>query len=1797
MARPCKYTLKNGKVLDFTQARQYVMDNIDELAKQSPTLKAKYDAITKGKVEESGQPEYKEGDTGREAPKTGSSNRPVTSSIVEEETKKTDKEKLAEQIAAEVEGMPAQKEKTYTERAKRYSDKLRRLAENSEKKFYDEEGNQIKLNTNGFTMPELLNKVADVMDTLGSIADDIVRLKEAINQVLSADEFSSLSDRDKLSVTQQLFDKAVEMFIEPEKRKRNVRQSRIINRMITGGSLSNEQIANLMPSGEGGVEEGNMRVPDEDPNSKPIEWNEEAVSIEETQEIIDDLLDMFGYDKMMDVANATNIATWFRVLLAGRINDQFYRDEQKAATEFEKQLARDKAYKMISVIESIGKEAGRTLRFIREVYKQSPIAYAQYQKNNIDIGEFGVKQHNENEKIANEIADLFNGKKNKDTTPKQEEENRKQDAQESMTEAADQVFEDEEKTKEDVLADLEAQVAGIDEDIAALEAQIAAEKEARKNAKKPGKGGIGGAINSSVRNVLGMNSPSELQQKLNELKAKKKEIQNKIESMKEAPKPAKENEPQKEKEKATASEKLAKRILDRTKDKKVKETDVEKMLIDELFSIAKGITPKGMNPNQAVSPLQRLKDAILNFDEYRRTWDSARAEVEDKIDRMRISPQEKADMKQALEEYFETELEVPFSKATATKFSKEAATNRAISKMIDTYAEMGIDLSLAEDEVVEKIAFSLGLTDQRAIDAFRDIVQERFEEINNRKLDAKAKRDAQNAAIKEAKERSKEAEYRERSRTGGSNQNVWQKRREALAKALGKRMAEGLVGKSAKQKTLMDEFAEKIRRTILSNTSPIIKAKKEDIKKKSSIELLGDILNNMDEYKAVVAEAQAQLAEKYKDNPAALLLLDDAMFGLTEMSFTNKAAQGSVKEAMIAAGYSKRVGGKDVIDWKGIIGDSETQEQAKQAIYEKVKEVIGEDAANKVRAQIDAVYNQMVAKKKIEEINKILKAYGRPATKRSTPASTIYKINRLINLNGGVIGANIQSAIGNLIGTTRLTPTQSARITQLSQAYFDAKPGFERRQALERMTNYIRYISKGKAWYAVASINQHFVNGMISGLVTTAKNITVGGDLIGTLLTDYARSGLDSNVLKLAFQSLKEGGSIFNTVFFQGYSGRTLSALDVEMQGKEKVNPRLAEFAYDLTPGMRGEKVFNAVRNIWDSAKYTSRLNEGVDSIFGSVSANVAKYNIMKDIYKKQGMTSKQAAQAAYQALYITPQIMEDAMDEARQEYADRGINPTESRVKRRAYEIIDKQRVNQVDKDGTEVKKMADEAANQLTYKSPGIKGITHALAFVVNGINKALDAAGEKKWGGNKKTNKLAATGTELIKLFVNNIAPFANVGANVTEGSLDRLPVYGTAKWAIGKFKLRRAIENDPTGDNTVRLKVAMRTLAAKQVTSITLGALLAVAYLLAGDDEEEEFLKMFDIVKGTGGKYVRKNIIPAEDKGRSLGNIPMDFLGTWQTALLLLADYKQAMQDNPDTDEKTVAGRTYEHMVAIKDAFFTAVLSQSVMRGIADLADFVSNFETTSASKYAKKKSAALIVNATLPAIGMAKQVGDITSPVKKEAIDYVEYLMNEGGTYSTWAVDRTKFDWRGREYATGDLYASNSRSIAGLEPILKADAIDKWAMEKKIKTTTPKTEYDIAELEEDRQIFALVPDTVGPNMLLDEYQNYEFRKEASEIFDRKLRYLWSYERYRQALNSLSKEDAQKVVNELWSDSKLESLYNMNKKVSPNIMASTYPTIEDYKKRNKRFEAIKSAKQLQDDLDIKEGITNEKLKINP
>ncbi len=1401
MAKPCKYTLKDGTVLDFDQARQYVMDNIADLIKDSPTLKAQYDATTKGKVEEGDKPEYKEGAEGGKTAEAGGGNRPVTSSITEEQG--TEEVKTPSVYA------------TLADKARA---KIKELQDS--KKPYDPNNPKPYLASSSFIPVDAhiaaLEAFAKVMDGVNELSEAYTSgatLKEAVKAGLDAmrshPDFKAMDSEDKQSAideyNEEYSEAAIPMeddlnpegYAEGQKYSKN-RVSKIVQRALQGGSLSKELAAII---GQNENADGSFV------------WAEESVHIKDVAKIIDELIEKLGpngISKMMDIASDVRIPAWFRALTAGKINDILYLQERAAQTKADKDIAIDRAVSMISVIAGIGEEAGRTLRFIQEVYRQSPIAYARSVKNKIDVAINTEETQRKNALMLENIANIINGKESENTSPQEAEKARAEEVTETAAAAADQVLNDDVKTKEDVIIGLEAELAGIDADIAALEAQIAEERANKKRGK--GKGGAPSSIPSGIRNLFSAPQPSDLQKKLAELKAKKKEIEAKVKVMK-----------------------------------------------------------------------------------------------------------------------------------------TEAAAEKKI--------------------------------------------------------------------------------------------------------------------KSQKNKE--------------------------------------------------------QLSNKQK-----------------------------ISQALKDAGYVTPGG---LVDWNGIIGNPNTSVEAKQAIYDKIKEVSGEDAANQMKPQLDAVYDKMIAEKKLKAIDKILKAQGKPPVKRGHLPSVVYKLNRLIALNGSATGANVQSAIGHLLGTTSITPQQSARLDELSQSYFNAPNGYLRAAELERMTHYVDRISKGMGRYIIATLHQHFVAGLISGVLTGLKNATVGLDLAFGIGTEYARSGFDSNVLKSALYGMKEGLVIGRTVIGKGYAGRTISAIDVQQGGKQNMSPRIAEFVFDLVPDTRmGRNVVRA-SNLWNVAKYMSRSNEGVDSLFGSVSANMTKYVMLKDYYKDQGMSRNAAGAAAYTDLYVTEEMFNDAMEQARGEIANMSISPSENMVKRRAYEIIDENReIPQSTKD------LAEEAANQLTYKKPGLYGITHALPFIVHSISRSLDKFSQSKHLNPKVAGALAEAG----KYGLNTIVPFAGIGANVTEAGLDWLPIYGTTKMAGGILNYH-AFTKDKTGEKAVKLKVALRQIYAKQAVTITVSAYVFAMLLAGDDDDEKEIMAYFDLVKGTGGKYVRKNPIPGEEKDRTILGVSLDITASLQTALLVIADYRQQVEENPD----------YTNMDLLQyavNAYKTAVLASSILKSGAEIIDLLDNIGVVDKSKFLSKKAAQVLANSFLPATGMAKQGGDLKSPVKKEAIGFFDNIMNEGGIYTTWAIDREKFDWRGRPYATGDFYASNPRAFTtnmGItKNILKADDIDKWAINKNVKTVGPKTDND---KEEDQFRYSLiVPETPGnaPFRFMDNYEVYDFNKRAAQLFNKEITEYWGSDR--DVMIAATEKEAQEIVSLIWGRAKERSFYELNLKVNPRL-SETYSE-QEFKDRMNRVE---------------------------
>jgi hypothetical protein len=104
-----------------------------------------------------------------------------------------------EDIAAQL-GQEAQ---SVAKESKKISDRIRNFADKSQKKYYDEDGNEMQIFTQGMSQKDFLYKVADIFDGLSNIADQVVRLKKAIKQAVAE---LGLSPKQSKMVEEQTFE-------------------------------------------------------------------------------------------------------------------------------------------------------------------------------------------------------------------------------------------------------------------------------------------------------------------------------------------------------------------------------------------------------------------------------------------------------------------------------------------------------------------------------------------------------------------------------------------------------------------------------------------------------------------------------------------------------------------------------------------------------------------------------------------------------------------------------------------------------------------------------------------------------------------------------------------------------------------------------------------------------------------------------------------------------------------------------------------------------------------------------------------------------------------------------------------------------------------------------------------------------------------------------------------------------------------------------------------------------------------------------------------------------------------------------------------------------------------------------------------------------------------------------------------------------------------------------------------------------------------------------------------------------
>ena len=128
------------------------------------------------------------------------------------------------------------------------------------------------------------------------------------------------------------------------------------------------------------------------------------------------------------------------------------------------------------------------------------------------------------------------------------------------------------------------------------------------------------------------------------------------------------------------AEELAARIVSKAKDSTEKKDPV-KILINTLLQ---KVTAKGKH-TKTVTDIEKIRDAVLNKDEYAGVWERSKQIVLDKINAMNISAAEKSVMVQKLTDYFTELIGEPFSRRLVSAEVGRALQGINLRKLLKSY--------------------------------------------------------------------------------------------------------------------------------------------------------------------------------------------------------------------------------------------------------------------------------------------------------------------------------------------------------------------------------------------------------------------------------------------------------------------------------------------------------------------------------------------------------------------------------------------------------------------------------------------------------------------------------------------------------------------------------------------------------------------------------------------------------------------------------------------------------------------------------------------------------------------------------------------------------------------------------------------------------------------------------------------------------------------------------------------------------------------------------------------------------
>lgn len=913
-----------------------------------------------------------------------------------------------------------------------------------------------------------------------------------------------------------------------------------------------------------------------------------------------------------------------------------------------------------------------------------------------------------------------------------------------------------------------------------------------------------------------------------------------------------------------------------------------------------------------------------------------------------------------------------------------------------------------------------------------------------------------------------------------------------------------------------------------------------------------------------------------------------------ETLLTKNQISEAVREKLIENGYfvERIVKGKPVksVDWAKITGNASTLKEAKEKIVKSITDLGFTEA--QAKGEINAIldyFDTKISEKKTAEINKYLqkgilnkvKALGKKKVKRNS-------VDKLVELNkkGLLDDAKIKEILAAELGLMEITNDDLKNLRDWSSKVDDENTPIFIKKEFEEKIQYLFDTKSGNINYLenrAASMSNR-----LSSVVNQVINLTGFLRAPSTLITVAATTGKPIVAARVFLKELVNAAQEAKTIM-KGRVSRGSSFDDLIGTASGQPRVRYLEQGKGKFLGGKalgkpiyvqigGNKVdLNPINFGYSKIKYISRLLESADTMASGAISGLTQFRIAtKEINKYYPeLSAAQRSQKVYDILYSVDRATE--LPKAIKDLKNAGVtNPTEAEINRTINERVERARSERLANDFynqakslnliSEIKLKADGIANPTedeilaqSYKTLGstqaadlvargerqaaretgkmtTRGITSIILLPVDMIQKSLNS-------GLKSKSKAVTTLSEIGDVSFSVLMPFANSIARWAEMSGELFAPYGIAKGAaykIGsKFTSKEskisAEEYSDLGDDYL--------IRGTQGLAMTLAIMYAVGMLnKAEDDEQEELGKSFT---GTAKEkqYALEKVQSVGKPKQSVNilgtNVSLAFLGNQGLAIGMYADFLKLRSKRKLDENMTERGELFISGLAAMEAFGGYMFDATYLSTAKKYGSAASSLIEMKEEGYMPTlgRLAGGIISSQIPFNRLQVEAATLFNPKSQSSKDFGSNLLAQMSITRAFQSGKPNFDYRGREYDYGDIYANSADGIVKMFGKAKyGDEIDAFLSEINFAATDAYRETR----DEDNYKFSITnPDYTHRFMTNEEY--YEFKKKTAFEFNKKI--TGKYEEIIRTIDRLSNPERydlngikKKIVSDLLSEAK-------------------------------------------------------------